>query len=185
MKASSVRKGNVIIYNGAPHRVMEANHNTPGNLRASVQMKLRNLLSGLQTENRFSATENVDEADIFYFKATYLYNDVEGYHFMNSENYEQFSIPEETIGDAKHFIQEQSEVEVTTFNDTPIGIKPPTTVILTVVDTEPEIKSATASNSPKPAKTDTGLTITVPPFVKVGDRIVVNTEECTYLKRAE
>jgi elongation factor P len=185
MKASSVRKGNVIIYNSAPHRVMEAIHNTPGNLRASVQMKLRNLLTGLQTENRFGATENIDEADVFYFKATYLYNDGDGYQFMNSETYEQFAISEDIIGDNRHFIQEQVEVEITSFNGNPIGVKPPQTVVVTVVDTEPEIKGATASNSPKPAKTETGLVITVPAFIKIGDKIIVNTEEITYLKRAE
>lgn len=173
------------MFNGAPHRVMDFQHHTPGNLRAMVQMKLRNLLSGNQTETRFSSTEEVTEADVVTVKATYLYKDGDGYHFMNAETYEQFSMGEDVIGDGAYYLQDQMECDVTLYNDNPIGVNLPQSVVLTIVDTEPEMKGATASNSPKPAKTDTGLSLTVPAFVKIGDRIVVNTEEGTYLKRAE
>jgi elongation factor P len=184
MKANEVRRGTVLMYNGIPHRVMEFTHHTPGNLRAKVQTKLRNLFSGNQTEVRFSSTEDITEADVVTRRATYLYSDSDGHHFMTSESFEQFSLTDEILGDDKYFIQEQMEVDVTLFEGNPISIKTPQTVVLTIVETEPEIKASTASSSPKPAKTDTGLTLNVPPFVKEGDRIVVNTEERTYISRA-
>jgi elongation factor P len=185
MKANSLRRGNVIMFNGAPHRVMDFHHHTPGNLRAMVQTKLRNLLNGNQTETRFVSTEEIEEADVLASRATFLYSDQEGFHFMNSETYEQFTLDAETLGDGRYYLQDQMDVDVTFYNGNPIGVAVPQSVVLTIAETEPELRGATASNSPKPAKTDTGLSLTVPPFIKVGDRIVVNTEEGTYLKRAE
>ncbi len=185
MKANDIRKGMVIMYNGVPHRVTDFRHHTPGNLRAMVQTKLRSLFSGTQTEVRFSSTEEIEEADVHISSATYLYSDGETYHFMNSQSYEEVAISAELLGDGKYYLQEQMEVEVTTFNGQAIGINLPQTVILTVVETTPELKGATASNSPKPATTETGLVISVPPFIKVGDRIMVNTEKGEYLSRAD
>ncbi len=185
MKASSVRKGVVIMYNGQPHRVMDFHHHTPGNLRAMVQTKLRNLLSGNQTEARFSSTEDLEEADVMTMRATYLYSDQSGYHFMTTESYEEMALTLEQLGDSRYYLQDQMEVEITTYNGEPIGIVPPSTVVLTVADTTPEIRGATASNSPKPATTDTGLTLSVPPFIKVGEKIIVNTAEGKYMGRAD
>ncbi len=185
MKANDIRRGKVIMFNNAPHRVMDFNHHTPGNLRAMVQTKLRNLLTGNQTETRFSSTEDVEEADVNVSKATYLYSDGEEHNFMFTESYEQLAITADVLGDALYYLQEQMEVEITTYDGSPIGVNLPTTVVLTVVDTEPELRGATASNSPKPAKTDTGLQITVPAFVKIGDRVVVNTAEGKYISRSD
>jgi len=185
MKAKDIRKGSVIVFNGSPYKVMEFHHSTPGNLRGRVQVKLRNLLNGSQTETRFSTTEEIEEADVFSSKATFLYKDHSGTHFMNSDTFEQFAIDAETLGDSAYYLQEGMEVEVSTYNDAPIGLSLPQTVVLSVVETEPELKGATASGSPKPAVTDTGLTVAVPPFVKIGDKIVVNTDSGTYQSRAE
>ncbi|MBX7144782.1 MAG: elongation factor P [Oligoflexia bacterium] len=185
MKANDIRKGIVVMHNGAPHRVMDFRHHTPGNLRAMVQTKLRNLLTGNQSEVRYSSTEEIEEADVRTFPATYLYADQEGYHFMNAENYEELTINGETLGDASYYLQDQMKVDVTTYEGNPIGVNLPSTVVLTIVETEPEVKGATASNSPKPAKTDTGLALSVPPFVKIGDKILVNTAEGKYLSRAD
>ena len=185
MKANDIRKGTVVMHKGAPYRVMAFNHVTPGKGQAVVQTKLRNLLTGNQTEVRYGSTESVELADMFSFKATYLYADTDSYNFMNTKSYEQFALTKDILGDSVFFLQEQMEVEVTTFNDDPIGIKLPQTVILEVVETEPELKGATASNSPKPAKTDTGHSLSVPPFVKEGEKIVVNTETGEYLSRAD
>jgi len=184
MKANDIRRGTVIMYNGAPHRVIDFHHHTPGNLRAMVQTKLRNLLSGTQTEVRFSSTEEVEEADVHVAPATYLYNDGHMYHFMNSQTYEEVSLSEEQLGDGIYYLQDQMEVEVTTFNGQTIGINLPQTVVLTVTETEPELRGATASNSPKPAKTNTGLTLSVPSFIKPGEKIVVSTAEKKYISRA-
>lgn len=185
MKASSIRKGSVIMYNNMPYRVMDFHHHTPGNLRAMVQTKLRNILNGNQTECRFSSTEEIPEADVMTLKATFLYQDHEGYHFMYAETYEQFSMTADQLGDSVYYLKDQMDVNITSYDGNPIGVALPATVILTVAETAPELKGATASNSPKPAKTDTGLSLNVPPFVKIGDKIVVGTEEGNYMSRAE
>lgn len=185
MKANDIRKGVVIMHNKQPHRVMDFHHHTPGNLRAMVQTKLRNLLSGNQTEVRYSSTEELEEADVNTAAATYLYSDATGYTFMYDENYDQITLTEETLGDGKYYLQDQMKVDITTYEGNAIGINLPGSVVLQITETEPEMRGATASNSPKPAKTNTGLTLSVPPFVKVGDKIVVNTSEGKYLSRSE
>ena len=185
MKAKDIRKGKVVMYKDAPHRVLDFQHRTPGNLRAFVQATLRNVISGIQCDTRFSSTEDLEEADIYSFKATYLYADAMGYHFMNSQSYEEAVLSEELIADYKYYLQDNMTVEVSTFNEQPIGVVLPKTVVLTVVDTEPEMRGATASNSPKPATLDTGLVVNVPAFVKIGEKVVVDTEEGAYLSRAE
>ena len=185
MKANDIRKGLVIMHNNQPHRVMEFNHHTPGNLRAMVQTKLRNLLSGNQTEVRYSSTETIVEADVTVFAATYLYADGSGYHFMNTDSYEEVTVSPAALGEASYYLQDEMKVDITTYEGDPIGVSLPSTVTLTIVETEPELKGSTASNSPKPAKTNTGLALTVPPFVKVGDRVLVNTDEGKYLSRAD
>ena len=185
MKANAIRKGNVILYKGSPYKVMEFFHNTPGKGQAVVQTKLRNLLTGSQTDARFNSTEEVEEADVFILKAQYLYKDGDTYHFMNTSSYEQFSMNSETLGDAVYYLQEEMEIDVTTYNNDPIGVTLPPSVVLTIVETEPELKGATASGSPKPAKTNTGLTLSVPPFIKQGEKIIVNTDEGKYISRAD
>lgn len=184
MRANNIRKGNVVLYRKEPYRVMDFHHVTPGKGQAVVQTKLRNLLTGNQTEARFSSTEDVEMADIFTSKATYLYKDGEDYHFMDTSSYEQFSLSKESLGDDTYYIQEEMEVGVTFFNSNPIGIELPATVILTVVETEPELRGATAANSPKPAITDSGLSLSVPPFLKEGEKILVNTADGSYMSRA-
>jgi len=184
MKANDIRRGTVIMYNGAPHRVIAFHHHTPGNLRAMVQTKLRNLLSGSQTDVRFSSTEEVEKADVSTFPATYLYSGVDGYHFMQSDSYEEVTISADILGDGVYYLHDQMEVNITVFAEQPIGIELPSTVVLTVTETEPELKGATQGSSFKPAKTDTGLSIAGPPFIKEGDKIVVNTEEGKYVGRA-
>ena len=185
MKAKDIRKGTVVMYKGAPHRVLDFQHRTPGNLRAFVQATLRNVINGVQCDTRFSSTEDLEMADIFQFKATYLYSDTSGYHFMNSESYEEVTLSEEMLGENRLYLQDNMVVEISTFDEQPIGVVLPKTVTLTVMDTEPEMRGATASNSPKPATLDTGLTVSVPPFVKVGDKIIVDTVEGVYLSRAD
>lgn len=185
MRANNLRKGNVIIFRDAPCKIIAFTHVTPGKGNAVVQTKLRNLMTGVQLENRFNATEDVPLADIFNSKATFLYNDSQGYHFMDTNSYEQFTLSNDFIDDGQYYLQEEMEVVVTSYNSSPIGIELPPSVVLTVTETEPELKGATASNSPKPAVTNTGLSLTVPPFIKEGERILVNTQDGTYISRAD
>ena len=184
MKAKDMRKGTVLVLKGQLYSVMDFNHHTPGNLRAMVQCKLRNLQNGTQTEQRFSSTEDLETADVFQQKGTFLYSDTNGYHFMNGETYEEISISEGMLGDGRFFLKEGMEVQLSMHEENPIGIQLPMTVTLTVTDTEPGIKGATATNSPKPARTETGLQLTVPQFINVGEEIIVKTDTGEYLSRA-
>jgi elongation factor P len=183
MNASDIRRGIVIIYNGVPHRVLDFQHRTPGNLRAFVQAKLRNLKSGLSTEARFSSTESIERVTLEQHKMQFLYKEGEDFHFMNTETYEQISLDAEALGDNVYYLVDGTEIEVETFEGRPIGITPPAIIELTLTETQPEIRGATASNSPKPATLETGLVVSVPPFVKQGERIRVDTSTGQYLER--
>jgi elongation factor P len=184
MKAKDVRRGTVIVLKNNLYSVMDFHHHTPGNLRAMVHMKLRNLSTGTQMEQRFSSTEEIDTADVFNQTATFLYSDANGYHFMNSETYEQVSITPEMIGDGRYYVQEGMQVQLSMYEENPIGIQLPQTVTLTIAETEPGLKGATQTNSPKPAKTETGLQLNVPQFVNIGDKVIINTETGEYQSRA-
>lgn len=185
IQATQIRRGMIIIHNGAPHRVLEFHHHTPGNLRAMVQTKLRNIKTGSSTEHRFRSTDSVERALLEEHEMTYLYNDGDTYHFMNTESYEQIGLQAEALGDAVGYLLPETVISVEFFEGQPIGIELPQTVELQVVETEPELKGATVSNVNKPAKLETGITIQVPPFIKEGERIRVNTADGTYIERAK
>jgi elongation factor P len=185
MRANNLKKGNVILFNSAPCKIIEFVHVTPGKGNALCQMKLRNLITGVQTETRFSSTADVDIADVFTSKANFLYSDADGFHFMDINSYEQFTLSSDVLDDQVYYLQENMEVMVTLFNDQPISIELPASVILVIAETQPEVKGATATNSPKPATTNTGLQLSVPPFIKEGERIIVSTAEGKYISRAD
>ncbi len=173
------------MYNDTPHRVMDFQHRTPGNLRAFVQAKLRNIKTGSSTEVRFSSTENIERATMEEVEMEYLYADGDMYHFMNTETYEQVALNNETLGDAMNYLVEGAKIKIEFFEGAPMGVELPAAVEMTVVETSPELKGATASNSPKPAKLNTGVTVQVPPFIKEGDRIRVDPTKGVYLERVK
>jgi elongation factor P len=173
------------MYNNVPHRVLDFQHRTPGNLRAFVQAKLRNIKNGSSTEVRFSSTENIERAALEDHEMEYLYSDGDMHHFMNTETYDQIALDAEVLGDAMSYLSAGTRIEVEFFDGVPIGVQLPPAVELTVVETSPELKGATASNSPKPAKLETGVTVQVPPFIKEGDRIRVDPSKGVYLERAK
>jgi elongation factor P len=183
MNASEIRKGIVLNYNGAPHRVLEFQHRTPGNLRAFVQARIRNLLTGLATDVRFSSTESVERVTLEQHTMQYLYKEGDDYHFMNTETYDQITLRADELGDNVYYLVDNTEIEVETYEGKPIGIRPAAIIELTVVETQPEMRGATASNSPKPAKLETGLVVSVPPFVKEGERVRVDTSTGQYIER--
>ena len=185
MQANDIRRGMIIIYNGAPHRVLDFQHRTPGNLRAFVQAKLRSLKNGSSTEVRFSSTENIERASLEEHEMEYLYSDAELHHFMNTETYDQIALDAEALGSATDYLVPGTKIQVEFFEGQPIGVELPPAIELTVVETQPEMKGATASNSPKPAKLETGVTVQVPPFIKEGDRIRVDPAKGAYLERAK
>jgi elongation factor P len=185
MQANDIRKGMIIIHNGGPHRVMDFQHRTPGNLRAFVQARLRSLKSGSSSEVRFSSTENIERAVLEDQEMEYMYSDADHHHFMNTETYDQIALDSETLGNATDYLTAGTKIQVEFFEGQPIGVELPPSVELTVVETQPEMKGATASNSPKPAKLETGVTVQVPPFVKEGDRIKVDPAKGVYLERSK
>jgi elongation factor P len=185
MNANDIRKGMLIMYNATPHRVLDFQHRTPGNLRAFVQAKLRNIKTGSSTEVRFSSTENIERAILEEVEMEYLYSDGDMYNFMNTETYEQIALDTETLGDAMDYLVEGAKIKIEFFEGAPMGVELPPSVEMTVVETTPELKGATASNSPKPAKLNTGVTVQVPPFIKEGDRIRVDPAKGVYLERVK
>ena len=185
IQANDIRKGMVILFEGTPCKVMEFRHHTPGNLRAMVQTRLRNLLTGNSFEHRFRSADNLDVVRLEQQTMEYLYSDGTHHHFMNTENYEQVSLTEDELGDAAQWLMPNLKIEVEFYNGTPIGVSLPSSMELTVVSTEPVLKGATASNSNKPATLENGVTLYVPPFITEGERIRVNPAEARYMERVK
>ena len=185
MQATQIRRGMVIIHNGVPHKVVEFHHHTPGNLRAMVQTKMRNLKTGATTEHRFRSTDDVERAILEDNQMTYLYKEADTYYFMNTETYDQVGLNAEDLGDVVGYLLPDTVIQVQFYEGAPIGIDIPAVVELTVVETEPEIKGATVSNVGKSAKLETGITIQVPAFIKQGEKIRVDTTEGRYIERAK
>jgi elongation factor P len=182
--ATQMRPGMVIKHNNDLHSVFKVEHRTPGNLRAFIQAKLRNLRTGAMFEHRFRSGDAIDKVTVDEIKMEYLYSDGEAYHFMNTESYEQLALNADTLGDAVDYLTPNIQIQVEFFDGKPVGVELPQTVDLTVVETEPGLKSATASSVTKPAKTETGLVVQVPPFINEGEKIRVDTAEGAYLSRA-
>jgi elongation factor P len=175
----------IIIYEGDLYRVTSVKHLTPGNKRGFMQTKLRNLRTGLGTENKFRSEDRVEKATLETRSMQYLYGDGDLHTFMDTESYEQTSLPAEDVGEILSFLLPDHIVQIEFFDGKPVGISPPPSVDLEVVETEPSMKGATASASYKPAKLETGITIHVPPFVQVGDRVRVDPSEGKYLERVK
>ncbi len=185
LSANDIRKGMVILFDGTPCKVMEFRHHTPGNLRAMVQSRLRNLITGSSFEHRFRANDTIERATLEQHEMEYLYSDGSHHHFMNSENYEQVSLTEDELGDAAQWLMAGLKLQVEFYEGTPIGIELPSSLELTITETDPILKSATVSNSNKPATLENGVTITVPPFITEGEKIRVNPTESKYIERVK
>ncbi len=185
ISANDIRKGMVILHEGSPVKVMDFHHHTPGNLRAMVQARLRNLLTGNSFEFRFRSNDTLERVVLEQQKMEYLYSDGSHHHFMNNQNYEQVALTEEELGDAAQWLMPNLTIEVEFYNGTPIGVTLPMSMELTVTDTEPVLKGATASNSNKPATLENGVSISVPPFIVVGEKIRVNPAESKYIERVK
>jgi elongation factor P len=181
--ATQLRVGMVIKYNNDPYRVMNVLHVTPGNWRGMVQTKLRNLLTGNQTENRFRSEDKVERVSLEQHEMEYLYHDGDGYHFMNTENYEQTRLNDDDLGEARFYLLPNGRIAVDFYEGRPIGVQLPKTIDFTVTDTAPGLKNATVTNVLKPATCETGLVVQVPNFVNTGDVITVDTESGEYLSR--
>jgi elongation factor P len=184
ISATQLRPGMVVKWNNELFSIFKMEHRTPGNLRGFVQVKMRKLSSGTMMEHRFSSEDKVERASLDQQDMEYLYDDGEFYYFMNTETFEQMHLTRDFLGDATNFLIPNLKVEIEFYEGKPMGIELPPTVDLTVVETEPGLKGATVSNVTKPAKTETGLVVQVPPFISEGEKIRVSTSESAYMERA-
>ncbi|MEP0821976.1 MAG: elongation factor P [Ignavibacterium sp.] len=179
------RVGMVIKFNGELHRIDEFIHRTPGNLRAFVQAKLRNLRNGRVTENRFRSGETVEEVRVDQKEFQYLYHDGASYQFMDKESYEQIPVDEKILGNAAKFLKEGETIQLMLVDGAAIGAEIPFNVQLKVVETVPGVKGDTATGATKPATVETGATVNVPLFINEGDVIKVDTRTGEYLERVK
>ena len=176
MQANEIRKGSILIHKGELWQAVEVEHRTPGNWRAFVQVKLRNIKTGVHINERFQSTTNVEKAWLDKRKAEYLYDDANtGPVFMDQESFEQYSLPRDLLGESMNWVKPNGEVEVTFYEGTPIGLELPPNVELKITDTEPAVKGNTVSNVQKPATLETGHVVKVPSHINVGDVIRVST----------
>jgi len=182
--ATQMRPGMIIKHNEQLHLVFKVEHRTPGNLRAFIQAKLRNLKSGAMFEHRFRSGDAIEKVVVDEVSMEFLYADGDDYYFMNPVDYEQTVLKGSTLGDAVEYLTPNLQIKVSYHDGVAVGIELPSAVELEVVDTEPGLKSATASSVTKPAKTETGLVVQVPSFINIGEKIRVDTSEGAYLSRA-
>lgn len=185
MQATELRPGTVIKHNEELYAVHKTEHRTPGNKRGFVQARMRNLNSGAMIDYRFRSEDEVERAVIDEVEMQYLYADGDSLHFMDTTTYEQMHLHKEVVGDRAGYLVPDVMIKVEFFEGSPIDILLPATVDLKVVETEPGIKGASATNVTKPAKLETGLVVQVPPFIGEGETIRVDTTEGIYLERAK
>ena len=185
MQANDLRPGAAVLVGGEIYLVTDFRHHTPGNLRAMVQTKLRNIRTGSSFEHRFRSADTVDRASLEQHEMEYLYSDGSHHHFMNTENYEQTALSGDELGEVAEWLTPGLRIQAEFYDGAPIGIDLPPSMELTVVQTEPSLKGATVSNVNKPATLENGVTITVPPFINEGDRIRVAPAESRYIERAK
>jgi elongation factor P len=185
MQANDLRRGMVILWNGDLWKVLEFHHHTPGNLRAMIQAKLRNLRTGNQFEHRFRSQDEIEQAFINQHEMEYMYSDGHAHHFMNTENYEQVEISSDDLGDSAAWLQPGVKLQVQFYEGRPLGVELPKTVKAKIAETQPMMRGATASASYKPATLENGVVVQVPPFVTEGEEIIVDPTDNRYIERAK
>ncbi len=185
INATQIRKGMILKIEGKLFKVLEATHITPGKGQALMQTKLRNLNDQTLLDYRFRSKDKVVQAYLEKIEMEFLYQDGNEYVFMNLVNYEQIKLSEDVIGDEVAYLIPNVVFSIEMHEGSPVGVEPPLTLDIKVVKTEPFLKGATQSASSKPAELETGITINVPPFIKEGDIIRIDTRDNKYLERAK
>ncbi len=183
--ASSLRKGNVVDIDGKLYVVLSAENFHPGKGTPTTSVDMRRISDGVKVSERWKTTDQVEKAHVDERAYDYLYEDGEGFHFMEPETYEQIAVHPDVIGDQKVYLQEGMRVFLLTHEGVAISIELPQKITVEVVETEPVVKGQTASSSYKPATVDNGLRVMVPPHIGPGTRIVINTADNTYVERAK
>jgi elongation factor P len=184
--ASAIRKGNIIEReDGQLCVVLSAESFHPGKGTPTTQIDMRRISDGVKVTDRFKTTEQVERAFVEDRNFSYLYGDADGYHFMNDETYDQMQVSPDIIGDQSQWLQEGMKVILSVFNDAPVAIQLPPRVTLEITETEPAMKGQTASSSYKPARLSNGARTMVPPHITAGTRVIIQTEDGSYIERAK
>ena len=183
--ASTLRKGNVVEKDGKLYVILTAENIHPGKGTPVTQLDMRRITDGVKISERYRTTEQVERAFVEDRDHTFLYQDGEGYHFMNPESYEQIAVPADVVGDAAPYLQEGMTVTLSTHNGVPLTIELPQRMTFEIVETEPVTKGQTASSSYKPALLSNGVKTSVPPHVSTGTRVVIMTADGSYVERAK
>ena len=183
--ASSLRKGNVVEVDNKLYVVLTAENFHPGKGTPVTQVNMRRIADGVKVAERWRTTEQVERAFVEDMTFQFLYEDGEGFHFMNPDNYDQVAVDAETIGDAKPYLQEGMSVILSIYEGLALAIQLPRQMTLEIIETEPVVKGQTASSSYKPAMLSNGVRTMVPPHVNAGVRVVILTEDNSYVERAK
>ena len=185
INGNAVRPGNVIEHKDGLWVAVKIQHTQPGKGGAYLQVELKNLRNGSKLNERFRASETVEKVRLEQAEYQFLFADGEMLTFMNNTSYEQIELNAEMVGEQRPFLQDGMEVTIESYDDSPLRVELPETVTLEITETEPTVKGQTATSSFKPAMLENGVRVMVPQFVSTGERIVVNTEDASYSKRAE
>jgi len=183
--ASSLRKGNIVDLDGRLYVVLNAESFHPGKGTPTTQIDMRRISDGVKVAQRYKTTEQVERAYVEDREHQYLYHDGDGFHFMNTETYDQVALPADIIGDQAAYLQPEMKVTLAVHEGVAFSIELPQKAILEVVETEPTVRGQTASSSYKPAVLSNGVRTMVPPFVGTGTKIVVMTADGSYVERAK
>ncbi|MBF0281170.1 MAG: elongation factor P [Zetaproteobacteria bacterium] len=184
INATAIRQGMILDVDQALWRVMKTQHVTPGKGVACMQVEMRNIETGNKTNKRFNSTEKVERITLSQRKMQFLYEDGGNYHFMDMESYEQISLADDMMEEAKPYLLPDMEVEIECHEERPLNVRMPQHVVLTVVECDASLKGQTATSSYKPGVLETGASIMVPPYLESGTKIKVNTETGEYMERA-
>lgn len=185
INGNEIRPGNVIEHNGGLWVVVKTNAVKPGKGGAYNQVEMKNLIDGTKLNERFRAAETVERVRLEQKDYTFLYEQGDALVFMDAETYEQLELQKDFVGDRAAFLQDGMTVTVELHEERPIGISLPDQVVLQIVEADPVVKGQTAASSYKPARLENGIRLMVPPFVESGERVIVDTNEITYIRRAE
>ena len=183
--ASQLRKGNIVDIDGKLYVVLTAENFHPGKGTPTTQVDMRRISDGVKTSQRYKTTDQVERAHVEDHEYSYLYQDGDGFHFMNQENYEQIQVPADVVGDMATYLQEGMVVSLAIHEGTAVSMEIPQKVTLEITDTEPAMKGQTASGSFKPAMLSNGVRTMVPTHIVTGTRVVVNTADGSYVERAK
>jgi elongation factor P len=184
IKATDIRKGYVLKFKDRVVRVVSASHHTPGNLRAMMQVEMKDLNSNANVSHRFRSDDTVEKLNLDIITMEFLYKEGDNFVFMNTDSYEQTFVQQELVGTQSGYLLPNSKVSVSFIEGKPVSIELPPRVTLKVTATEPGIRNATATNVLKPATLETGIIVGVPAFINEGESVIVNTETGEYMSRA-